>query len=291
MIYQGSKHEGPLPAGVVSIADLRRLFSELQAKAQEIGEKTANGLKRPPDQSEEQFQGYQNWVRQLFAVTFAVNGGRGEQAMYFSADALDLETLPEPIESIHFDTSVMHKMAVQRDPLDRAAIFFDFRRPPLIDLSNVSGTPPPNNSSYFVIGANSTWVSAVHEAILKIISRRQSPLRSMIYRRHAYDALLVVLGLPMSLWASARLGALFDSFAQHAQPLPGLMRVYFFLLALLTFRLLFSVARWLYPYIELEGSRIPGMKTRLLFHAVVLSTVARFAYDVGAWILRGAAVP
>src|SRR5690606_23816708 len=141
-------------------------------------------------------------------------------------------------------TFFFHTLATQREPLDRASVIFDFSRPPLIDLSNVSGAPPPNRSAYFVIGANSTWVAAVHDTIRKAVSTRGSS-RAWLYRPHTYDVLLVVLGLPMALWASAKLGFLFDSLMVAASPLPTLIRFYFFLVALLTFRLLFSVARWL----------------------------------------------
>lgn len=112
---------------------------------------------------------------------------------------------------------------------------------------------------------------------MRVIRSRYAPIRGMIYKPFAYDFLLFLLGYPMALWASSRLSPLW---VDAGTPLSVALHVYVFFVILIGFRLAFSTARWMYPYVELAESRGPGRAIRGFVSAVAFALRVGFAADL-----------
>src|SRR5207302_8792070 len=114
----------------------------------------------------------------------------------------------------------------------------------LLDLSNPSVEPTPNNSYLQVIGNNETWVSGVYESVGSfLISKRMK--RDWLHTHYIYDFLLFVFGIPLAFWIVYRINQLFNP-RIHNWPtaLEVAFYIYIVFAALYLFCLFFNYNRW-----------------------------------------------
>ena len=93
-----------------------------------------------------------------------------------------------------------------------------------------------------------------------------------------------LVGFPSALWVGFRV----DTFLSHIDPslhpaLRGAIDIYIVLLALLVFRLVILGFRWLFPVIEIEGSR--SIRTRASLSALLGSPLVAVVWDMARMIL------
>src|SRR5205823_1062461 len=131
----------------------------------------------------------------------------------------------------------------------------DFTEAPVVVGYDPWNQPTPNASHFEIIGSNQTWVAGVSDRVVNFLKARKRS-RRWLHGATTFTLLNWFIGLPAAFWLIYRL----DSVTQRlSSGLPAALRtgvyVYVFLLVLLVFRGLIYILRWLFPIIELDGSR------------------------------------
>jgi hypothetical protein len=157
-------------------------------------------------------------------------------------------------------------------------VFLDFSKPPLIDLTNQPSSPTPNNSNFFISAETEGWSTSLRARLNEFVAQRRTVL-SWIHRKGAYDALLLVVGLPAALWGSYRFGGFIPAVGQVAPAIEAMLYVYLFLLLISAFRALFSYSRWAFPRIEFDDESSAVIKHRAVLFVILLGVVGSAMWD------------
>ena len=275
--YRGLQRSAKIPACVVSLDDLRRLYTNLNEKTREALDRHLETTPRRADISDEQFEQLKVQAREVGGLTVSVNGSGGEQVLATTATALAQASLPEQITSITFDSATALQ-AFNVTPLNRFRVHLDFTEPPGFNAYNPWDQPTPNGSQLEIIGSDETWVTGVYESTLTFFRQRRQH-RSWLHGHITFNLLNYLLGFPAALWIIFRLDSTAPlSFQAIHGALRGALYVYLFLLALLIFRLIIGGFRWIFPLIEIEGAR--SKKARGLLGSVLGTLLLALLYDV-----------
>jgi len=206
-------------------------------------------------------------------VTIVATGENGEQIATLDPEILNTERLPKPLKSILLDIGLYYRLMNNgANPPNTASVTIDFSKPHLIDLSNASGSPTPNESTIGVNGANLIWVSGVYETLLSTLA--QTKVRTgWLHSAHIYDALLLVIGLPAVLISSATVASRLEKSPGTSFAIATFVFVFFWSLTI--FRLSFSLARWLLPYVEFSNVSQPlHRQVRVAIATLILGILA-----------------
>lgn len=273
--FRSLKRYAAIEACAVSLDDLRRLYVDLDRKTQEAVETHIRPLQRPPGTSEEEWEYLKQHARSIGHLTILVEGGNGERIVANSLEAFRSEALPHSIVSVSLDSAAA--LGTENVQLaNRFNLKLDFREPPGYFSYNPWDQPTPNESYLEVVGPDDTWVTAVYESTMDFF-RRKRRHRGWLHSAATFNLLHWVLGFPAALWVVFRFSELLEQEALHTA-LKGATYVYLFLFALMVFRLLIGLLRWVFPVIELEGSR--STKARGVLTVIVSSLLAALLYDV-----------
>jgi hypothetical protein len=251
--YRGLFRVSRVEPCVISLADLRRLYADLNAKTAEALELHLGPLLKPADIEQTQFDELKAQARAEAHLTVTVLGSNGEQFVTRSVAGLADDNLPETITQITFD-SASALQAYNATPLNRFTLRLDFSEPPGFDSYNPWDQPTPNSSQLEVIGSDQTWVTAVHESTLAFL-RRRGRRRSWLHKHQWFNVLSWLVGLPSAFWIVYRIDSSLPVLGQMHTALRGALNVYLFLVAFLLFRGVLWGFRWLFPVVELEGAR------------------------------------
>lgn len=274
--YRGLSLHSSIPSSAVSVADLRKLYRELSEKTAEALERQLGSFQRPADMTVEEFDVLKQRAREIGTLTVIVEGARGEHLLSSTGEVLEDDKLPEELTFITFDSAAAIKTQ-NVTPLNRFKLTLDFTEPPGFNVYNPWDQPTPNNSKLEVLGPDHTWVTAVHEATLGFFERRKRR-RGWLHAFTTFNVLNWLLGFPGALWIVYRIDERFGTGMTMHTALRGALYIYVFLLALFIFRAIVFGFRWLYPVIELEGSR--STQVRIPIGAVLGSLLLALVYDV-----------
>ncbi len=265
-----------IPSCVVDYDILRRLYRDLSEGAAEA---LRIALATPGNMQDEKV------LRLAHAITILAHGENGEQVLTIDSAVLVQETLPRPLQSVRLELGLNYKIVLKgADAPNRAFVLLDLSKPKLFDLANPAGAPTPNNSTISVYGTGSIWVSGVYQRLLSTVEQGKTRVR-LLHSAHVYDALLFTLGLPFVLTFAAvvshRIAVAF-SFGPEVYHVAAF--IFILAVALMFFRVAFSFARWLLPYVEFAPQKQPMERRIRAFLAVVTLGVLG---SLGAWaILR-----
>src|SRR5438132_1527953 len=92
--YQGLSRTIQIPACVLSIEDLRRLFIDLDALTREVTSVQIDGLKQPANTTPADFKLLKEQAKREAGLNMFVQGKNGEQVVLHSAAAITREILP-----------------------------------------------------------------------------------------------------------------------------------------------------------------------------------------------------
>jgi hypothetical protein len=163
-------------------------------------------------------------------------------------------------------------------PNDRASLLLDFSRPSLLNFGSQPSSPTPNNSNWFVTGETESWSTSLGARLKEFFGERATQI-DWLHRDGTYDALLLVLGLPLSLWGSYRLGHGVTTKLNLPFVITTAVYVYTLVLSLNVFRALFSYARWVFPKIELESKKSAAGQHRALWTTLVIGVIVCAIWD------------
>jgi hypothetical protein len=277
-VYQGLSRTIEVPSCVLSIDDLRKLFADLDALTREAIGKQIDGFVQPVGMSASDFANSKSQVKKESGLTMYVFGKHGEQIAITSPAAITRDALPDRLSTVTFDSAASFKIQVNYDPMNRFRLVFDFTESPLLGNHDPWNQPTPNQSLFEIVGADQTWVAGVADKVLGFLRARKRA-RRWLHGAGTFTLLGWVVGIPAILWLIYR----WDGLIQRVTGvLPSALRavvyIYIFLLLFLFYRGLFYFVRWLFPIIELEGSR--SKAARAIGGAIVLGLVTGLVYDV-----------
>ena len=93
-----------------------------------------------------------------------------------------------------------------------------------------------------------------------------------------YDVLVLLLGVPFSLWIVYKLNS--STFLDKLHIfVSGAIYVYAFLLGISIFRVLFSYSRWVFPKVELQSDASAPFRHRAIWGAVVIAVLGAVIWD------------
>ena len=276
--YQGLSRTVQIPACVLSVDDFRRLFVDLDALTREVTGAQIDLLQPPAGAAPADFALLKQKVKAEAGVVMYVYGRNGEQVALHAAATIIPEGLPDRLANITFDSATRFKMQLNYDPVNRFRLIFDFTESPVIVGYDPWNQPTPNGSQFEIIGSDQTWVAGVSDRVLGFLGARRRS-RRWLHSATTFSLLNWFIGLPASFWLIYRL----DGVTQRVMSgLPSALRVgvyvYIFLIALLAFRAAIYILRWLFPIIELEGSR--SKAARATGGVIALGLVTALIYDV-----------
>lgn len=263
LAYQGIYRSTPVPSCVLSRDDLIRLYEELAEKAREGLESSLKGATRPADTSEEEFEELKEEAREVGRLSALIYGADGEQIAVSSLDDFRSQRLPDEIASITYNSATSLETVQGWKPDNRFRLTLDFTEPPGFDRYDPTSNPTPNESSFEIIGPNSTWVTGVYETVMGYLEGR-GRRRKWLHQHGTYNVFQWFLAIPGALWLVVRLSEAFGgALSQWHTALEGALYVYLFLVTFMLLRGVVYVLRWAYPLVELEGSRSKGVRSAI----------------------------
>src|SRR5439155_15923382 len=201
-----------------------------------------------------------------------VYGRNGEQIALHAAGTITAEVLPHALLSIIFDSAPRFNMQLNYDPLNRFRLVLDFREPGALISYDPWNYPTPNESSFTIIGNDQTWVAGVNEMVLSFLKARKRS-RRWLHGPLTFTLANWLIGLPAAFWLIYRMDSLTQRFVAGLPiALRGGIYIYVFLSLLLIFRVLIYILRWLFPIVEVEGSRSKAVRTSASFVILGLLT-------------------
>ena len=276
--YQGLSRTIQIPACVLSIEDLRRLFIDLDALTREVTSVQIDGLQQPANTTPADFSRLKEQAKREAGLNMFVQGKNGEQVILHSAAAITREILPDALLAITFDSASRFNMQLTYDPLNRFSLVLDFREPGGVISYDPWNYPTPNESGFTIIGNDQTWVAGVNEMVLSFLNARRRS-RRWLHGPITFTLVNWLTGYPAAFWLIYRVDSITQRFvAGLPTALRGGIYIYLFLTLLLVFRVLIYVLRWLFPIIELEGSRSKAVRTTV--SVVLLGLFTKLIYDV-----------
>jgi len=262
----------------LSIEDLRRLFIDLDALTREVTSVQIDGLQQPANTTPADFNRLKEQAKREAGLNMFVQGKNGEQVVLHSAAAITREILPDALHAITFDSAPRFNMQLNYDPLNRFRLVLDFREPGGVISYDPWNYPTPNESGFTIIGNDQTWVAGVNEMVLSFLNARRRS-RRWLHGPITFTLVNWLIGFPAAFWLIYRVDSITQRFvAGLPTALRGGIYIYLFLTLLLVFRVLIYVLRWLFPIIELEGSRSKAVRTTV--SVVLLGLFTKLIYDV-----------
>ena len=277
-VFRGITRYSRLPSCRVSLEGIRKLFTELEARTKEAVDRHLVGLQRPAETPEGEFETLKERAKDLSGLTAFISGTGGEFVMITSAAAWDHDVLPDRVRSIRFDSNSSFRNLVNVDLMNRFVIEIDLSEPPALGPYNPWEQHTPNQSRIEIQGDHEPWVRGVHDQVLAFFKNRRKH-REWFHSAVTYNLVHWFLGFPLAFWVAYRSGEWFPGvFAVLPSVLQASLYVYVVLLTLLVFRFSVGLLRWLFPLVEIEGSK--SGKARAVVWTFLLGVAAGLVADV-----------
>jgi len=279
--YRGLYRTSKILPCLITRDNLRKLFTKLDDRTSEALEKHIALLQRPATMEERQWNSMLQNLRHDARLTVTVQGANGEQTVARSVEALSDDELPDRIAFVRFDSAAALQF-INISPINRFILHLDFTEPPTFANYNPWSQPTPNASQIEVMGSDQTWVTGVYQWMMDFLRQRRRR-RGWLRTQRCFNVAHWAIGFPAALWVVYRLSYYAPAITQLHPALLGAIYVYVFLIILLVFRGIIWLFRWLFPVVELDGSRPKGM--RRLTSIVLTSLLLALLYDVLKGIL------
>ena len=180
-------------------------------------------------------------------------------------------------ENLYIDSAQYLRDVHSWHPRNRFELFLDFTKPELFNLSLSPSISTPNASHVFVTGLNSDWVNGVFHKVTDFIEKRKTHFR--FFHRHSIYDLLVPCGcFPFAFSIASKFAGIINNWFSGI--LESAAYLYVFYISLLSFRILFDYARWIFPIVEYKGTRDTAQKHRRFLWVLLLAVLGNFIYDV-----------
>jgi hypothetical protein len=271
-----------LPSCTLDILYFRKLYEILSTSAEEGASIEIAKVNKLPGQTDEVFEAFKKQAKSLYLVTIQIFDAKGGYIFTESPSIFDESKLPDSITRIIFDNSQRFRAALQREPIHRARITFDFAKSSIFDFITMPSHATPNNSNIDIIGETETWVHGTYKKVVESLKERGNKGR-WLHANNIYDIFLWFVVIPLNLRLLYKINLkLQANFVGMSTFLKVGIYLYFFVILLYVYRIIFNYARWIFPNIELRTSLQKGAVVhRLLLGTLVLGIATTFLYEIG----------
>lgn len=287
MVDQYTRKRIPLRALTVSMDDVKRVVERLLCHVGEEGDREAALLKRPDDQSEEEFQRAIAEERaRAFRITVTVAGSDQQDLFGYGTEVFESPSMPDEITSIYLSNEAAYQGVTGRRPINRFSVTLDFSTPPLVDNNSPVSNPTPNFSNIAIEGERDAWSASIQEAAMGIFSRRGNG-RKFLHAAFVYDIGLMLFALPAGLYACWRFsGFIQNHLGVYSGFLSAVAFIYIVLFCLWIYRVLYGYAKWAFPTVELVEAKSRSKRHRRFWYAIMTSLIAGLILDLSLALFR-----
>lgn len=271
------------PRGIdLSRDDLIKIYRKLEIRTKEAAELEIENWQRKEGQTDEEFEGLKKEIREAYTVHIRIEKQDRSSISSLDENIFSPEKFPERVIAITFESGIKYKAITNMNPRNQVQLNLDFGRIPVFDAGRLPNLATPNNSFVNVFGQDRDWINAVHGEIMEFINNRRS-VREWLHKQSIYDALLLLVGLPLAFWIIYRVSPFFENLLKdYSFILISAVYVYFFFFSLYIFRYFFSYVQWVWPPNVIEGVIDSSKKHRLVIGGIILAIIT----DVGVGVFR-----
>jgi hypothetical protein len=269
----------PIRGTRVTLAILRRIYSDLSRVVEKKGDEFISGMKMPEGYTQEKFELDKAAVRlNAFKVTVTLASPTGANIYGESIDVFSADFIPTPLTSVFMTNNTAYASTFKSNPQDSFTLLLDFGKPPVFDWSSFVSNPTANNSNLSISGLDLTFVRSVESSIVNAI-QDQRPFWKFIHAPFAYDIGLWFLAMPYGIYASTKiitsLVSRFPSFDDYKLAL----YIYAFVLFLSVYRFLFQYIKWIFPLNVYAENKDSSALHRSVIGAIVVGLIGKLIYD------------
>ncbi|WP_127431531.1 hypothetical protein [Rhizobium anhuiense] len=271
----------PIGSAAVTLPGIRRMWRDLNALVAEQGEIELSRLVRQEGHSLEEFEAYkQNARNNVFRILGTVEFENDVAIHDVDPEIVNIDPDGPLIRFIYMSHITPYQQSIGVKPEHAFEVILDFRQPPLLDASSVISAPTPNATKVAVSGSRDAWQAGVTQAVIRNIARRR-PVRTWFHGSFIYDLFLVLIGLPLALYACWFFAPFVNGALSQAGPVViGAAYLYIGFCAIWIYRILFSYAKWAFPLVEISEQRTKPLKHRALWWLIVATLGAKIFWDI-----------
>lgn len=271
----------PIIACVFSKSDLKTLCEMLQESSYKAAEEEINHY-TPLDRSPEQILADKTSLLSGFELKVTVQGVDDERVYGTIPDVFNSPRFPDRVKRLYINSEMDLRNLHDWYPRNGFELLLDFSKPEIFNLSLSPSISTPNASHIHVSGLNSIWVKGVYRIVMDFVKKRET--RRRFFHRHSiYDLLMPCGAFPFAFSIASKFSGFINS--RFSGMLQSAAYVYVFYLSLLSFRILFDYARWIFPIVEYKEvkdttQKDPAQKHRVFLCILLLGVSGNFLTDV-----------
>jgi hypothetical protein len=260
-----------------TLADIKKIYTELDAVSKTEGEHIIAALTKPDDRSDDDWQQYIDNVRaRAFRLTVTIVGEGEARAFGDKSDIFDDKNLPMPIKTIFFTNVNAFKWEANgNSPPNEFSLLIDFSKPPLFD-TNPLISDPTRNPSNVEITARDIWYFRAVSAIVNDEIRHNKLWYHVIHEKFSYDIGLWILAIPYSLLMVHKLMNYLSTRLAAYSDLEIPLYIYSLVLSLMIYRLLFMYLKWAFPVNVLGDNNDRSTRHRVTIISIVGGLIVAF---------------
>ena len=278
--YKSNHIFKPIPPSTVDLLFFKKLYVTLKESTDDSANQDIAKLKQTPGQSQEDFEKAKEFAKGFYKVTIHIYGSRGEYIFTEDPNIFDNSGLPDKIDRVIFENSTRFKTSLQREPVNQFRITFDFASPPIFNFNISPSLATPTNSSIDIIGENETWVSGTYRKVSNLLEDRRTK-HGWLHKNNIWDLFLWIIIMPIIFRLLYLLQKNLPAFISTVSGvLKAAIYVYVFILLLNLFRIVFSYARWVFPYLELSTPLRRNKLHRVILGAILISIISSISYEL-----------
>lgn len=256
--------------------DLKTLCEILQESSYEAAKEEVSHY-APLDKSDEQIISDELLLLSGFELKVTVQGIDDQRVYGTISEVFNSPRFPDKVKGLYIDSAQFLRDFHNWLPRNHFRLLLDFTKPELFNLSLSPSISTPNESSIFATGLNSDWVNGVFHKVIDFIEKRKTRFR-FFHRHSIYDLLLPCGCFPFAFSIASKFSGLINNWFSGI--LESAAYLYVFYISLLSFRILFDYARWIFPVVEYKGIRDTAQKHRRFLWVLILAVLGNFIYDV-----------
>ncbi|MBL4797544.1 MAG: hypothetical protein JKY50_09030 [Oleispira sp.] len=219
-------------------------------------------------------------AEEAFILRYSIKGDKGQELFGLFDEVFSSPNYPDKVVSFYVNSANTLKARYNYTPQNSFTVHLDFSKPKIFDLSIFPSHPTPNDSFFEVEGYDVSWVNGVYSEIDQFLKERMQPL-GVVHKHSIYDLLLWVVGYPIAFWGCYKASNMVESiFGDFSSFLKNALYLYVGLFCLVSFRVLYHYARWVFPKIEYKSSLNKNLKHQLFLGALSLSVISVFIVDI-----------
>lgn len=271
-----NKLQKPIDSLEISKEELKKFLHILQERANSACEIECNHIESfiKADDLEKSRED----LRNCSLLKVSLTGIDGVELFGNIEEVFSSLSFPEQIKSVYLNSGLLYKSQSNYIPRNQFEIYFDFRKPKVLDFSFQPSDKTPNESMFSVEGYDNTWVNGVFSEIDSFFKKHSSRF-SGVHKNSIYDLIVWILGLPFGFWACFKLSNSINRIFTN-EFLTGAFYVYIFFLSLILLRVLFHYFRWLYPKIQYKTKKNISIIHRGFFFAITTGIIVSFLYSL-----------